>query len=359
MIVKAAQIREAEEKERKKVRREEKEGPRRIGDLGGRQLPFTLAAALLTPKANGMEEGPNGGGNDGQRHYGYEFSIFMAAYTIFVVLFTVMVMMVWQMRGERMREVERLRRMAERSRSRTTSRGSSVPTDLDQMQSIQEDEETERRSEGSDRAMTRQEFHDFVMRNREDILRLRNSMPEGIPAPRPPQSSSSSTSTRRTDEGIQGDQEETPQRMPDEDWEEEMALAHEDVQGESEEPTEDRSLSQEPQVKGQGKGEGEPHLPRGMGVFVTRFGARYHLFRDCQTLQNSMGVRQSPPCSECSFSMRMIYAARGEPLWCLGTGQKYHAESQMTRACSTGTETKYQICGWCQSRLREHQSRRG
>ena len=147
--------------------------------------------------------------------------------------------------------------------------------------------------------------------------------------------------------------------MPDEDWEEEMALAHEDVRGESEEPTEDRSLSQEPQVKGQGKGEGEPHLPRGMGVFVTRFGARYHLFRDCQTLQNSMGVRQSPPCSECSFSMRMIYAARGEPLWCLGTGQKYHAESQMTRACSTGTETKYQICGWCQSRLREHQSRRG
>ena len=60
----------------------------------------------------------------------------------------------------------------------------------------------------------------------------------------------------------------------------------------------------------------------GTGVFITKYGQKYHVFRACPTLTSSV-LRSSPPCDRCGFTIDMAAVRRGEPLWSRGWGEIY------------------------------------
>ena len=80
-----------------------------------------------------------------------------------------------------------------------------------------------------------------------------------------------------------------------------------------------------------------------MGVYITKFGEKYHVFRYCSTL-SSLVLRNSPPRHQRGFTNDMSYVRRGELRWCCGRGKIYHSSSPNPRPCATGREKRCDIC---------------
>ena len=98
-------------------------------------------------------------------------------------------------------------------------------------------------------------------------------------------------------------------------------------------------------------GKGESKGRDNVGVFITKFGQRYHLFESCQSLQTSI-LRSSPPCHRCAYCSEQSRLRRGEPIWCRGWGEIYHRNAPSPLPCSTGSEKKYDQCTLCSQELR-------
>ena len=93
---------------------------------------------------------------------------------------------------------------------------------------------------------------------------------------------------------------------------------------------------------------------QGMGVYITKYGQKYHIFTSCPTLTSSV-LRSSPPCHRCAFTIDMAHVRRGEHLWSRGWGEIYHVDAARPPACSTGAEKKYAPCVRCLQELRERE----
>lgn len=233
--------------------------------------------------------------------------------------------------------------------------------------------------------MTQEGRSQFGLQNREGLIRWMASLSpqERIMAgiePPPPVSSGSSRpapmDTATTDPNLTGIQEEPEQEVPA-DEEVEMATEVEgqetlyfpterdyrDIRAdESWEPTHSPGTSSaapkafpkkfsaaEVGLPEEGKGKGKNF--KYMGVFITKFGQRYHVFRTCQTLTSST-LRSSPPCHKCAYTSEMSRVRRVEPLWSKGWGEVYYRNAPSPLPCSTGGERKYDICTLCERELR-------
>ena len=244
---------------------------------------------------------------------------------------------------------------------------------------------------GASRPMTQEERSQFGIQNREWLIRWMSSLsPEervmaGLEQPLMGSGSSgpaSMATSSNTDPNLGGIQEEPEQEVPAEaepdgpeamEVEEEVTLHHpterdyRDIRlDESWEPSDDpptaapkaapRRFQQAGSAGGKseggsegGKGEGKGRDT--VGVFITKFGQRYHLFESCQSLQTSI-LRSSPPCHRCAYCSEQSRLRRGEPIWCRGWGEIYHRNAPSPLPCSTGSEKKYDQCTLCSQELR-------
>ena len=239
--------------------------------------------------------------------------------------------------------------------------------------------------------MTQEERSQFGIQNREWLIRWTSSLsPEervmaGLEQPLMGSGSSgpaSMATSSNTDPNLVGIQEEPEQEVPAEaepdgpeamEVEEEVTLHHpterdyRDIRlDESWEPSDDpptaapKAAPRRFQQAGSGGGKSEGGSEGGkgegkgrdtVGVFITKFGQRYHLFESCQSLQTSI-LRSSPPCHRCAYCSEQSRLRRGEPIWCRGWGEIYHRNAPSPLPCSTGSEKKYDQCTLCSQELR-------
>ena len=239
---------------------------------------------------------------------------------------------------------------------------------------------------GPARPMTPEERSQFGLQNREWLLRWFASLsPEertqaGLDQPL--LNSGSSNPTSQSDSTLAGIQEEPEQEVPagdpivpvqqaspaEPEVREEETLHHPSerdyrdiMMDEAWEPTPDPPRHGPPQPapkagpKGfRGKGDppsGDGRRFDGMGVFITRFGQKYHAYSTCPTLSSSV-LRESPPCHQYGFQEDMARIRRGETIWSKGWGDPYHANSARPPSCATGSEKKYDPCIHCLQELR-------
>ena len=362
-----------EKSEEKKRQKKGLKGDSSLPELKKALQMIVVAVQLMSVKAMEDENGPKDVSS---------FSLFdvVMMYTVAVVLITVICMRYpWRTESQAPTSVvqeEDSHITRTPSTGVRSERGESEPTVLPteggeseprgpSMESVRS-----RGSEGSDRAMTPEEFEEWVRNHREEILRCAG--PSGLE--RDEEASSS---------GHQGTQASsswlaTLQRLREEEDVRSRSRSERRRRTDAEdEMEEDRLLSLEERAsgviaieavgkgkgKGKGKGEGDgvgpevpepPALPVGasLGVYITQTGAKYHLFATCSSLTNTRLLRRSPPCADCAFDIRMIYVRGGRSIWSNGRGQPYHQDVPNTN-CRGGRETLYEICGICWGMLRE------
>ena len=90
----------------------------------------------------------------------------------------------------------------------------------------------------------------------------------------------------------------------------------------------------------------------GLGVYITKYGQKYHVFMDCQTLTSSV-LRASPPCHQCGVAVDMNRIRRGQPIWCRGWGEIYHRGDNQLPGCASIQDRKYSICVLCPQAMRD------
>ena len=229
---------------------------------------------------------------------------------------------------------------------------------------------------GASRPMTQEERSQFGIQNREWLIRWMSSLSpeERVMAGLEPLMGSGSSgpasmaTSSNTDPNLAGVQEEPEQEIPAEaepdgpeamEVEEEETLHYPSQRGyrdirldESWEPSHDppppapKAAPRRFQQAGSGGGksggsEGGKEESKGrdnVGVFITTFGQRYHLFESCQSLQTSI-LRSSPPCHRCAYCSEQSRLRRGEPIWCRGWGEIYHRNDCLARLAARKSTT--------------------
>ena len=87
-----------------------------------------------------------------------------------------------------------------------------------------------------------------------------------------------------------------------------------------------------------------------LGVYITKYGQKYHVFKECQTLTSSL-LRASPPCHQCTPDLNRI--RRGDPIWCKGWGEIHHRGDLQRPGCTTLLDKKYDVCVLCAQEMRQ------
>ena len=328
-----------EEKTEEKI--EEQKGQKR-GLRGDSSLPdlkkalqmIVVAVQLMSVKAMEDENGPRDVSS---------FSLFdvVMMYTVVVLITVICMRYPWRTESQAPTPVVQ----EEDSHITPEVKGPTVlPTEGGESEPRGPSKESVRsaRSEGSDRAMTPEEFEEWVRTHREEILRCAG--PSGLERDDEDQGTQASSSWLATLQRLREEEEvrsrsrsERRRRSDAEDEMEEDELLSLEERASGVSAAEAVGKGSE---KGKGKGDGvgpevpEPALVVGAssGVYITQKGAKYHLFTTCSSLANTRLLRRSPPCADCAFDLRMIYVRGGRSIWSLGQGQPYHQDSTRSAA---------------------------